>query len=122
VTCLPAGRPDRETQPKLVARKIEQIYGEGDGKKKAPCTGPFFWIERWLLYSRLQNPPQRRHAGDLPFFPHLIDHVLNMREVLFFKMIEAALLGEEILYGNSFLAGLARNQATLRDATSKIQR
>ena len=30
VTCPPAGRPDRETQPKLVSRKIGQIEKEGN--------------------------------------------------------------------------------------------
>ena len=34
MTCLPAGRPDRETQPKLVARKVGHNYQEGNRKKE----------------------------------------------------------------------------------------
>src|SRR5438093_7343311 len=60
------------------------------------------------LNPSLQNPPQRRHAGDLPFFPHLIDHVLNMRVMFFFQMIEAPLFGDKLLDRNAPLGALAR--------------
>jgi hypothetical protein len=92
----------------LVARKIGRIYREGNGKrKKAPC-GAFFQIERWLLYSGLQYSLDRRDTGKLPFIPHLVHHLLDVGEVLFLEVIEAALFGEEFFHRNSSLARLAR--------------
>ena len=65
-------------------------------------------MKRWLLDSRFQYSLERRDAGNLPLFPHLIDHVLNMRVMFFFQMIEAPLLGDKLLDRNAPLARLAR--------------
>ena len=63
------------------------------GQKKAPSAGPFLQSECWRLDSRFQYPLDRRDARIRPFFPHLVDHLLNVGKVLRKQVIEAALLG-----------------------------
>ena len=82
------------------------------GKKKGPNLWGLFSVMPRLgtlkLDSGLQYSLYRRDTGKLPFIPHLVHHLLNVGEVLFFEVIEAALFGEKILYRNSSLAGFPR--------------
>ena len=81
-------------------------------KKRPQRWGPFELLPEFggetELNSSLQYPLDRRHPGHFPVVPHLIDHLLDVGEVLFLKVIEPALFGEKILNRNSSLTGLAR--------------
>src|SRR5512134_463103 len=82
-------------------------------KKRGPnFLGPLrrltFGYLSLKLDSGFQNSLDRRDARNLPLIPHLVHHTLNVGEVLFFEMVEAALFREKFLYWDSSLAGLAR--------------
>src|SRR3972149_129445 len=61
-----------------------------------------------VLYSRLQDPLDRRDPRHLPLLPHLVYHTLNVGEVFFLEMVEAALLRQKLFHRDSSLARLAR--------------
>src|SRR5713226_3916960 len=61
--------------------------------------------ERWLLLHR-KFPAERDHARDLPLLPHLVHPLLEVPEVLFREVGEAALLEQVLPHG---LARLALN-------------
>ena len=104
------------------------LYGDDiEQKKEAPSNWGLFMsmlsgIGR--LNSGLQSALDRRDAGKLPFLPHLVHHLLDVGEVLFLKVIEAALFGEEFFHRNSSLARLARvpgvNDVAVDDFVERI--
>ena len=68
---LPAGRPDRATPPKSVARKIGRIHGEGNWQKKGPEDGAFFSARTLALKFSLSVfllTARRRGFAILPTF------------------------------------------------------
>src|SRR5882724_12697427 len=87
---------------------------------------PFFCLCSgiWQLYSGLQYSLDRPDTEKLPFIPHLVHHLLDVGEVLFLEVIEAALFGEEFFHRNSSLARLARvpgvNDVPIDDFVERI--
>src|SRR4030095_12158165 len=81
-------------------------------QKKGPNLWGLFSVmprsEMCRLNSGLQSALDGRDTGKLPFIPHLVHHLLDVGEVLFLEVIEAALFGEEFFHRNSSLARLAR--------------
>ena len=66
---------------------------KGDPRLRIPFLDQRFFDQPVPSDSRLQYALDRRDAGHLPFVPHLVHRLLNVGELLFFEVVEAALFG-----------------------------